>query len=788
MKLRGFVYNFLFDDVVTKNKKEDKNACEKCKLNGRRMVWGEGDLDAEVVIVGRNPGREENEVGRPFVGPAGRLLREVLGYVNGKYYITNVVKCYTDNDEEPDHLMVKCCSGYLEEELSKLSNRKIIIALGDMASKWFVGTQNESFSITKERGLIKKTKYGEVMTTFHPSYVRRSLNQKDKMGVVPLEYFVRDIKNAFDFAYQGRKRDDIKITIVKDESDVFLMERILGEYNGLVGFDFETTSLDVFGDARVLSVALSAGNKEAFVVPLSCMDGTVKEKVVSVLGSLYRSKKLVMYNSSFDMKVACKCFGWDPCIVDDGLLLVYLKMGEISGLSLKRLAVDCLGKIDYSVDWKEIGEDNVGELLEYNAKDAVYAVEVMDYFKSRIDDGMRNVYEKVLKPANRLLVEISVNGLKVDKEYLLSIEKEVSAELEKMKREFGFADVNLNSPKQVLAKLKSRGLSIDSTRQKELEKYRNKYKVVDDLLNYREMQTVYSRYIVPYIRDHEKSDGLVHPEFSLVNTATGRTACTNPNVQNIPVRMGDYLRRMFISRWEDGLMLKCDYSQQELRVAAMISGDENMIKMFKNGNDIHYMAALMMGLVKEGEEDKEKWEKARRIAKALNFGVIYGRGAESIAGEFKISVEEGEHIRKKYFNMFPGLWEWIERQKRFLDENGYVRSMFGRVRWLKEVWSHDLREREEAYRKAVNTPIQADASDIALLGMCRVVEEIKKRELRTKIVNFEHDAGLFDVYPGELDEVISIIKREAVKVEVPSPVYVPLEVEVSYGKSWGDCK
>lgn len=410
-----------------------------------------------------------------------------------------------------------------------------------------------------------------------------------------------------------------------------------------------------------------------------------------------------------------------------------------------------------------------------------------------MDELMRYGYKNMLKQAQLLLIEVSWNGLRVDMEYVIKLEKDfgkrISAYAERFKQLVG-EEINLNSPKQVLNCLLSRGIDVKSTDKRVLQEYINKDEFVKLLFEYRELETVYDRCIAPILTKHVREGNLVHTKFSLTTARTGRVASYDPNMQNVPNKFGPDIERMFVSRFENGYMLKADYSMMELRVAAMYSNDQKMIECFKTGVDIHSKVAMdIYGISAEDIKNKTKDAiKARQVAKGFNFGLIYGRSSYSIARELGIELDAADVIKNKYFNNFSGLRDWLDRTRKEVASNGYVRNMFGRIRFLPEVFSLDKGIREGGLRKGVNTPIQGAASDIALLGLKNCRDEIKKRGLKTLLVNTVHDSGIFDLPREELEEVISIIKKKAVQVKLPIKTEVPLGIDVAWGKSWGDCK
>ena len=468
-----------------------------------------------------------------------------------------------------------------------------------------------------------------------------------------------------------------------------------------------------------------------------------------------------------------------------------------SSKRLKRLAMDWTDYGDYGVEYDELLGLSEARLIDYNCKDALVTVELREKFlhvmQSAWGESMINGYNNVVKPAQLLLFWATVNGMKVDVAYGIQLLKDLQGKIkvigDKVKVITG-RDLNLGSPKQMLTYLNEQGVNITSTGVEILEQYAGKNVIVDMLLEHRQLSKLCNTYVKPTLETHLKEGNIIHGKFDLTGTVTGRIASSDPNMQNIPVRIGPMIEMMFISRFEDGYIVKADYSQMELRVAAIYSNDKRMIEFFKTGKDIHNMVATDIYGVPESEmlSGSQRAKDARRIAKGFNFGVIYGRSAYSIAQELNIDVSDAEGKKNEYFRLFSQLKGWLVKTEEQAVLDGYVRNMFGRVRYIPGLRSNVDKIKSKALREAVNTPIQGAASDIALLGALRTYQEIQKRGLKTKFVNFVHDAMLFDVPSNELEEVVSIIKEKAVQLPLFVKTDVPLAIDTAWGKTWGDCK
>jgi len=776
--------------------------CLSCPLRGKRRVDPEGDLGAELVLVGEAPGEEEERQGRPFVGYSGKILKTVLEAIGvdwSKVYITNVVKCYPPNNQLSKEI-VKCCRVKLEQELMRLKGRRLIVALGSTAKEFF----EVPGALSDVRGNIVDTKYGKVLVTWHPAY-RQMFNKDIVLDVSPYEQFVKDLVRGCVFVETGKLYRRIRYDVV----DGVRLDEVLSVVGGKeVALDFETVGSDVWhGEFKVLTVGLAVDGR-CYVVDLERLG---EDRAREFMKEVYkRARKLIVYNAGFDVVLGVKEYGWElhgrSSDIEDVQVMYYLLSGKaVPGVSLKRLALDFLDVGQYGIDWKKVDIRRLERerLYEYNAMDAHVTLELYKLFKEklkkvplrwseifgRVSRSLWDAYE-VVKGILNLSIELQVNGMYVDVEYLVGLRKE----LEERKRKFlrGVGRVNLNSPKQVLEWLREVGIEIESTRKEVLEgvlkvqgdRLSDEARVrIERLLEYRVIEKLLGTYVEPFLEEWIRADGCIHSKFSVVGTDTGRLASSEPNLMNIPTRLGPVLEKAFVSRFgEDGKIVKADFSQHELRVACQYSKDKKMKEFFESGVDIHTKVAIeLYGMPQDAPEEVRK--EYRRRAKVYNFGVIYGMSHVTISKDLSIPIEDAKKMLEKYFQMFSGLKVWLDRVREFVREVGYVRSMFGRFRWIDPVG-----DMEGWKQKAVNTPVQSAASDIAALTAWRIVERLYREGFRGKVVNFVHDSVIVDCPGEEVEEVCRIIKKEVRNIELPDEKFVEFDIDIEVGKSWGECK
>jgi DNA polymerase-1 len=775
--------------------------CLSCPLRGRRRVGPEGSLDAEIVIVGEAPGEEEEKQGRPFIGYSGEILRSVLEALDvdmSKVYITNVVKCRPPNNQLTKE-MVKCCKVRLEQELMRLRRRRLIIALGSTAKEFFSipGAMGDA------RGKIVDTKYGKVLVTWHPAY--RSLFQQDiVLGISAYEQFVKDLARGYVYVETGKMYKKVGFKVVEGSG----LDDVLSAVGGKeVALDFETVGSDVWGgDFKVVTVGLAVDGG-CYVVDLERLG---EERAKEFMREIYESAgKVVVYNAGFDVVLGVKDYGWEVYgrsgDIEDVQAMYYVLSGKaVYGVTLKRLVLDYLDVGQYGIDWKKESIRSVSKerLYEYNAIDAYVTLRLYRLFMDKLKkaplrwssifggekQSLYDAYE-VVKRILCLCIELQVNGMYVDVDYLMGLKKE----LERKRDEFlkGVVGVNLNSPKQVIEWLRQVGVEVSSTGKGVLEDVLKKQgdklseeakKMIENLLEYRVVEKLLGTYVEPFLEEWVRSDGCIHSKFSVVGTDTGRLASSEPNLMNIPTRLGPILEKAFVSRFgEGGKIIKADFSQHELRVACQYSKDRKMKEFFESGVDIHTKVAIELYGMSEDAHDEVKKEYRRR-AKGFNFGVIYGRGYKSVAEELGISEKEAKETIDRYFKMFSGLKNWLDKVKEFARREGYVRSMFGRFRWI------DNGESEGWAQRAVNTPVQSAASDIAALTVWRIAERLKREGFRSKVVNFVHDSVIVDCPGEEVEDVCRVIKEEVRNIELPEEKFIEFEMDIEVGRSWGECK
>ncbi len=445
----------------------------------------------------------------------------------------------------------------------------------------------------------------------------------------------------------------------------------------------------------------------------------------------------------------------------------------------------------FSVPMKE-PEKGTGNKLFIDAAMMIplYKAILNDFEK---DSKLGELYNDIEMPLMKVLAGMEYTGVRIDtdmlSEYGVELRKQLESIETKIREVTDSPNLNVGSPMQLgvvlfekmkldpKAKANKKGRYI--TNEETLLAIEDRHPVIDDILQFRAVKKLISTYIEPFPTLIDPRDGMVHTTFNQSLTATGRLSSTHPNLQNIPIRtdMGREIRRAFIPSSPDRLIVSADYSQIELRIIAALSKDEHMINAFSQGKDIHTATAAKIFGISETEVTAEQ----RRIAKTTNFGIIYGISAFGLSQRLGITRREAKLLIEGYFSKYPTIAAYIEEMKDKARKDGYVETIFGRRRYLKDINSRNVTVRSFAERNAVNAPIQGSAADIIKIAMNSVARSIEEMGLRTKMILQVHDELVFDAPKDEIDIIMRLVRE---KMESVTDIGVPLTVECNCGNNW----
>lgn len=409
-------------------------------------------------------------------------------------------------------------------------------------------------------------------------------------------------------------------------------------------------------------------------------------------------------------------------------------------------------------------------------------------------NNQHDLYYEIEQPLIFVLSDMETEGIYVDKEELLEYQKELGAKIEELTKDIYWLageEFNINSPKQLgeilFGKLGLKGGKKTktgwSTSADVLEKLKDKDEIVGKVMEYRTYAKLKSTYADGLLSVRDEKTGKIFSTFNQTVTATGRISSTEPNLQNIPIKLelGHRLRKVFKPMNEDYVFIDGDYSQIELRVLAHIADDENLINAFKEGQDIHRLTASQVFNVKF--EDVTPLQ--RSGAKAVNFGIIYGKQAFSLSQDLGITKKEADRYIEGYFEKYPKVKSFMEAVIEQARKTGYTKTIFNRIRFIPEINSTNFIQKNAAERVAMNMPIQGSAADIIKIAMVKVYNRLKEEKLKSKLILQVHDELLIEAHKSEIDKVYEILKDEMAKaVELK----VPLDIDVHEGVNWYEAK
>ncbi|HCT63849.1 MAG TPA: DNA polymerase I [Lachnospiraceae bacterium] len=444
---------------------------------------------------------------------------------------------------------------------------------------------------------------------------------------------------------------------------------------------------------------------------------------------------------------------------------------------------------------KSIVDIKDDELLEFAAPQAQIVFKSKKVMEQRLkENGQVSLFYDIEMPLIFVLSDMEKWGMKVNRKELIEYQKNLERELESLTTEIYFLageEFNINSPKQLgvilFEKLGLKGSKKTktgySTAAEVLEKLRLESPVVEKILLYRQLSKLKSTYADGLLNVMDEKTEKIYSTFNQTITATGRISSTEPNLQNIPIRLelGRKLRKVFIPSSDEYVFLDADYSQIELRVLADMANDETLINAFKEGQDIHRLTASQVFNIPFDEVTSQQ----RSNAKAVNFGIVYGIGAFSLGQDLGISRKEAEQYIESYFEKYPNIRVYMDKTIENARANGYVATIFGRRRAMPELNASNFVQRSFGERVAMNMPIQGSAADIIKIAMVKVHNEIKKRGLKSRLILQVHDELLIETHINEIEEVSALLKDN---MENAVSLKVPMEAEVKMGKSWYETK
>ena len=585
-----------------------------------------------------------------------------------------------------------------------------------------------------------------------------------------------------------------------DPAIIELVEKLSAEKE--ISFDTETNHIDA-NEAELVGLSFSYKDCEGYYVP--CPED--EETVIHILNhfkKLFADETIVWIgqNIKYDLLVL-KWYGFElKGKLFDTMLAHYVIESE-GRRNMDLLSAQYLSYLPVSIT-ELIGKKGKGQgtmrdvevekVKEYAVEDADITRQLKNVFVPHLKEkNVEKVFNEVETPLLKVLTDMEYEGVKVDMNFLNVYSEELEREAAKCEQsvyEQAGIKFNLASPKQ-LGEVLFEKLQLDkgkktkggqhSTGEDVLLKLAKENPIVEDILNFRELTKLKSTYVDALPQIVNKKTNRVHTCYGQAIAVTGRLSSNNPNLQNIPIRTerGREIRKAFIPRNTDHVIISADYSQIELRIVAAISGDPAMCTAFKEQKDIHTATAAKVFNVAEDDVTKEM----RYKAKSVNFGIIYGQSAFGLAENINVSRTEAKEIIDAYKKEFANIQKYMDSTISFCKTNGYVQTLMGRKRWLKDINSGNWTVRGYAERNAINSPIQGTAADMIKLAMIKIYDEFKKRNLKSKMIMQVHDELVFDAHKSEVEEIKPIIIG-CMQNALLLPNDVPADAEIGVGDNW----
>ncbi|RRQ45475.1 DNA polymerase I [Chryseobacterium sp. SC28] len=649
------------------------------------------------------------------------------------------------------------------------------------------------------RAFANKEYVEELMEVENPTNGKvETSSAPNKNGMMDMFASFEQLEQATTTKSNIEGNDHLYQYIDNSKAQRILLENLLKQK--AVSFDTETTSLNEL-EAELIGMSFSYKKGLAYYIPISenkeDAQKTIElfrpffeaENVLKIAHNLkYDYKVLQNYNIEvqgkiFDTMIAHYLLNPDGRHGMDYLAEMYLDYKPVSIESL----IGKKGKNQLT-----LREVDLETQTAYAAEDADVTFQLYELFAPQlIKENLEELFYKVEMPLMKVLAKMELTGVKLDSNWLAQESIDLENDLRVLETkifELSGENFNMNSPKQ-LGEILFDKMQLDpkakktktgqyATSEDVLQKLSSKHEIIGLILEYRTLQKLKSTYVDALPGQIDKKDGRVHTTFAQTVAATGRLASLNPNLQNIPIRTlrGQQIRGAFVSD-EGKKIISADYSQIELRLIAEISGEQNMIAAFQNGEDIHASTAAKLFNVALEEVTKIQ----RSQAKTVNFGIIYGQGAFGLADQTGLSRSEAKKMIDAYFESYPRLKEYMNEQIEKARKLGYVETILGRKRHLKDINSTNFVVKGHAERNAVNAPIQGSAADIIKLAMIKIDEELETQNLETKMLLQVHDELLFEAPIDEVETAMSLIKKEMESAFVTT---VPLLVEVGVGNNW----
>ena len=667
---------------------------------------------------------------------------------------------------------------FTELEFRRLSQ----LLLGEDLTKEVIKEKEFQNEIVIQEGPSKKTKPGQLDIFGHTGTVEEENETTEKINYETIE----TVKHNYKLIENSTQRAALIVELSKLKQFCF---------------DTETTGLDTM-TAELVGLSFSWEATEACYVPIPA-EQTEAQLIIDEFKTLFANELIgkTGQNIKYDMNVLKNYGVAINGILFDTMIAHYLLQPDIrhgmdalagSYLNYAPVSIETLigkrGKNQISM--RDVA---VEKIMSYAAEDADITWQLQNVFSPLLKEAnAQKLFDEVEMPLVPVLAAMEREGIAIDTETLKKYSTQLATEISIIELEIqnlAGTPFNISSPKQVgdilfevlkiSAKPKKTKTGQYATGEDILQKLIKNHPIIEKILEYREMMKLKNTYVDTLPEMMNVKTGRIHTSYNQVVAATGRLSSDNPNLQNIPVRTarGREIRKAFIPKNNNYVLMSADYSQIELRIVASICGDENMCAAFRDGKDIHTATAARVYGIAESEVTKEM----RYKAKSVNFGIIYGQGAFGLAENLGISRGEAKELIENYFREYPGVKKYMDDTVNFAREYGYVQTILGRRRYLSDILSTNAVVRGFAERNAINAPIQGSAADMIKVAMINVQAALIKNKFETKLLLQVHDELVFDVPENEVEIVKPVIEAAMINA---LKLNVPIEVGIGVGKTW----
>lgn len=784
--------------------------CRLCPLHREAQsvcLLGDGPVPSRIMVVGEAPGYREDQIARPFSGPAGRYLDRILeevGLPRESLYITNAVRCRPPDNATPTPGQIKACSPYMRSEL-EIVRPDFVLLLGNSALKAITGESG----VMKKRGTARELAGGRTaFVTVHPAAVLRNPGLASD--------FKSDLLTFARLTRGEERHPETKSTLIVTSKALAKFTEMLAEVDTPISFDMESTSDDPNEEdggfhywspnSRMTVAGFGWVPGQSYVVGLEHPEALARwdipiERVYEALNVALEGKKIVGHNVKFDASWM-KTRGVGTYLHFDTKLAAHL-LDENRPQGLKPLARSYLG----AGNWEEGVKYNgpLKPLAIYNGKDVDYTLRLYHIFRDELRKQPRlaRLFMTVIMPACREFVNFEANGFYVDMERLIKRHKSILRKIgqvedelyamvpKKLKEE---REVNFRSPQFLgrwlfgylkLPIIETTPKGQPSTREAVLLELQDRSPAVAKIMELRKWQKNESTYTRNWlVRTRITNQPRLYTSYNISGTVTGRLSS---NMQQVP---RDVYIRSIIGAPPGWKFVEADFAQIELRLAAVLSGDRVLTKAFNNGQDPHMEMAVKI----LGKPPKDISKEERKLAKSVNFGFLYGMGWRKFIDyakekyQIEVTEEEARAYRKAFFAQYPALEPWHQRQRRIVRNTGQVTSKVGRIRHLPTINSTDEGVQAEAEREAINSPVQGLASDLTVLAMVRLAKRLDGE--KSRIIGNVHDSILVEARDDYAEEASAVIKRTMEQLPLKKlfdfEPTVPIEADVTIGQYWGE--